>query len=89
MLEAIFAISQGKPHEEAMQSLHTQISSLMEDLGKDRDALTWFNLSTDTSVDSSTPPLPEPPSTPAAAGICKCLPLPWSVAFVKHLGTTV
>ena len=49
------------------------ITSLMEDLGKDRDALTWFNLSTDTSVNSSTPPLPEPPSTPAAAGICNCL----------------
>jgi hypothetical protein len=42
----------------------------MEDLGKDHDALTWFNLSTDKSVDGSTPPLPEPPSTPsAAAGI--------------------
>ena len=52
-----------------MQSLHTQISSLMEDLGKDHDALTWFNLSTDTSINGSTPPLPEPPSTPAAAGI--------------------
>lgn len=69
MLEGIIAISQGKPREVAMESLHTQISSLMEDLRKDHDALTWFNLSTDTSVDSSTPPLPEPPTTPAAADI--------------------
>lgn len=69
MLEAIIAISQGKPREDALQSLHTQISLLMEDLGKDRDALTWFNLSTDKSVDGSIPPLPEPPSTPAAAGV--------------------
>ena len=69
VLEAIFAISQEKPHEEAMQSLHTQILLLMEDLGKDHDGLTWFNLSTGTSINGSTPPLPEPPSTPAAAGI--------------------
>ena len=62
VLEGIIAISEGKPLEETMQSLHTQISSLMGDLGKDHDALTWFKLSTDSSDDSSTPPAPEYPS---------------------------
>jgi hypothetical protein len=49
-----------------MQAIYEQISSLMKDLDKDADALTWFNLSTDTVAKRSSPPPCEYPSTPLA-----------------------
>jgi hypothetical protein len=67
VLEGIIAISEGKPREEAMHTLHSEISSLMKDLAQDEDALSWFSLSTDASVVLPTSPPSEFPSTPSSS----------------------
>jgi len=67
VLEGIISVSEGKPREEAMDALHSNISSLMKDLADDHDALTWFNLSTDgIDIRESRPPS-EFPSTPLSS----------------------
>lgn len=66
VLEGIIAISEGKPREEAMAVLYSQISALKMDLAKDDDALSWFDLSSDPFAIVSSPTLPEFPSTPLA-----------------------
>jgi hypothetical protein len=64
VLEGIISISEGKPLEEAMQTLHSQISSSMADLCKDDEAMSWFNLSNNVFAVQSTPLPSEIPSTP-------------------------
>ena len=59
VLNGIIAISEGIPREEAMHTLYTAISSLMMDLNKDGNALSWFDLpNTETSEFPSTPSAP-------------------------------
>jgi hypothetical protein len=65
VLQAIVAISEGKPRDPVMDSLHAQVLSLEQDLAKDKDALAWFDLSIAVPVTPSTPPaLSKIPSTP-------------------------
>ena len=66
VLNSIIAISEGKPREEAMHTLYSQLLSLKKDLDNDENALTWFYLP---------PPTPEYPSTPLARNDCEDLPL--------------
>jgi hypothetical protein len=67
VLEAIVAISEGKPRENAMQNLYSNLTGLEKALIDDKDALTWFNLSKDDIVSPSTlPPSTLRPSTPPA-----------------------
>jgi hypothetical protein len=66
VLESIISISKGKPLEETVQILHSQISSLMKDLGKDDDALGWFNFPKAAPAVHTIPPRSEFPSTPLA-----------------------
>jgi hypothetical protein len=68
VLEGIIAISEGMPREEAMCTVYTQLSSLKMDLGKDINALSWFNLSLDALAVPSTPPS-EFLSTPMAPSV--------------------
>jgi hypothetical protein len=60
VIEAIVAISEGKPRENAMRQLYSQLMHLEKALSENRDALTWFNLVTDDLA----VPSPLPPSIP-------------------------
>jgi hypothetical protein len=62
VLEAIVAISEGKPRENAMKMLYSELMRLEKALVDDEDALGWFNLLKDDIVTTST----LPPSTPSA-----------------------
>ena len=66
VLEAIIAISEGKPREETMQNLHSHILSLLKDLKEDDEAMRWFNLHPE-SVAESTALAFDFPSTPLAS----------------------
>jgi len=67
VLESIISISEGKPREEAVQILHSQISSSMKDLREDDDAMLWFKFPKAPRPVHSTPlPFEEFPSTPLA-----------------------
>jgi hypothetical protein len=66
-------ISQGKSRENAIENLYSQLSSMEDELCKNSDALTWFNLglpskssskshSTSHSTSPSTSPSTPPPA---------------------------
>lgn len=63
MLLAIIGISEGRPREEVIDVLHSQIVTLEKDLAKDENALNWFNIASAAPI-SSLPAPSEPPSTP-------------------------
>lgn len=67
VLEAIIAISEGKPREETMHNLHSHILSLLKDLKEDDEAMRWFNLHPEESVAESTALAFDFPSTPLAS----------------------
>ena len=64
VLHAIISISKGKPRDSVMDGLHSQLSSLQNDLLNDSEALSWFNLVTACPASPSTPPPSEFPSNP-------------------------
>lgn len=54
VIQAIIAISEGKSLDDALDNLHSQFLPLEKDLANDKDALTWFKLSTTASSISLT-----------------------------------
>jgi hypothetical protein len=66
VLKVIMAISEGKPFENAMDALYSQISSLEKDLANNDEALNWFNLENPALLFPATPPASVHPSTPSA-----------------------
>ena len=70
VLECIISISEGNSREEAMQILHSQISSSMDSLRSDKKAMSWFNLCTGFNMDS-TSPLFGCPATPSTREFIK------------------
>ena len=73
VLGAIMDISQGKSRDNAIENLYSQLSSMEDELCRDNDALTWFNLglaSKSSSTSQSTSfsnSHPFSPSTPPPA----------------------
>ena len=55
VLHAIIDISEGKPREDAMSTLYSQIRSKEKELADDDAALNWFNLHTTPSSKTTTP----------------------------------
>ena len=93
VLECIISISEGKPREEAVQFLYSRISPLMKDLGKDAEALGWFNLYNDAgainteSIDSDSESTPPPPEFPSMSDVSEDLPNYVNEdAFSNHAG---
>jgi hypothetical protein len=66
VLQAIIGISEGRLHEDALDTLYSQILSLENELSSDDEAMNWFNLSTAAIPATSTPPPSEFHSTPLA-----------------------
>jgi hypothetical protein len=64
VLQTVIDISEGKPHEVALDCLHSQLAFLEKDLANDKDAMTWFDLSTAATSGTSAPPLFKFPSPP-------------------------
>lgn len=62
VLQAIIAISEGNSSETIIDTLYSKITSLEKDLGRDDEALNWFNLT--FLATPSTALQPEIPSTP-------------------------
>jgi hypothetical protein len=56
VLEAVISISEGRSRESAMDKLYSQLSSLEDNLVKDDEAMSWFNLATAPFFIPSTPP---------------------------------
>jgi hypothetical protein len=77
VLKGIIAISEGKPREEAMHTLYSQLLSLKKDLDNDENALTWFYLPPPIP-----PPIPQFPTTPLARNDCGGLPLHMKEMFL-------
>jgi len=68
VLQMVIAISEGKPHEVALDFLCSQLSFFEKDLANDKDAMTWFDLSTAATSSTSAPPLFKFPS-PLLSGL--------------------
>lgn len=64
ILQAIIDVSKGISTEAAIDALHSQIQSLMEDLGQDEEALKWFDLRLELEIPIPTPEPSEIPKTP-------------------------
>jgi hypothetical protein len=69
VLKGIIAISEGVPREKAMRTLYTELLSMKMDLDNDKNALSWFSLSPDTSPVPSSPTNSDFPSTPLPGGV--------------------
>ena len=69
VLKGIIAISEGVPREKAMGTLYSELLSLKMDLDNDKNALSWFSLSPDTSPVPSIPTNSDFPSTPLPGGV--------------------
>jgi hypothetical protein len=66
VLQAIISISEGKPCDEVLDTLCSQVSSSENSLQEDEVAMNWFNFST-SDLDIPSRPIPsEIPSTPFA-----------------------
>jgi hypothetical protein len=63
IIHAIVALSEGKAMEKAMDELHSQLSTLLNDLRNDDVALAWFNLEKPALESHSNPPRYEFPSS--------------------------
>ena len=76
VLNAVISIAEGKSHENIIDDLYSQISSLEHDLMNDYDALAWFNIAPDPEAaldpeaapDPVTDPSTPPPSSDASTG---------------------
>jgi hypothetical protein len=67
VIHTIIALSEGKSMKKAMDKLHSQLSSLVNDLCNDDVALAWFNLEKPPLENLSNPPPYEFPSSHSAA----------------------
>jgi hypothetical protein len=77
VLLAIMGISEGRPRQEVIDVLYSQIGALEKDLANDDDALNWFNIASAAPI-SSVPAPSEAPSTPLPGG-------PFSFYLILHL----
>jgi len=83
VLEVIMAISEGKPFENAMDVLYSQVSSLEKDLANDNDAINWFNLEVSDMALPATP-ASALPSTPAAGMLFYFYSIFFLTSFLKN-----
>jgi hypothetical protein len=56
VLRAVIGILEGRSHEDALDTLHSQILSLEKELSNNDEALDWFNVYSAPISTPSTPP---------------------------------